>query len=67
MDVYDEILEDDAKPKPLLTGTHLQELGMKPGPEFRLILDSAYEAQLRNEFDDIDGAINWLKSKGGLE
>lgn len=36
----------DAEPTPLINGDDLIEMGFKPGPEFRVILDRAYELQL---------------------
>lgn len=40
-------------PDPILMGRHLIEMGLKPGPEFRRILDAVYEMQL-------DGAVTRL-------
>ena len=38
-------------------GRHLNELGLRPGPRFKAILDRAFEAQLDGKFSDLDGAI----------
>ncbi|HVS53242.1 MAG TPA: HD domain-containing protein [Opitutaceae bacterium] len=52
---------EDAAPKPILFGRHLIELGLKPGPEFKPILDAAFEAQLDGAFADEAGGVAWLK------
>lgn len=52
----------DAAPKPLLLGRHLIEAGLRPGPEFRGLLDRAFEAQLDGAFRDEAGAREFLKS-----
>lgn len=41
-------------PEPILMGRHLIELGLKPGPDFKRILDAVYEMQL-------DGTISSIK------
>lgn len=50
----------DAAPRPLLLGRHLQAAGLKPGPQFRAILDAAFEAQLDGAFTDEPGGVIWL-------
>lgn len=47
-------------PKPLLLGRHLITRGLQPGPEFRAVLDEAFEAQLDGQFEDEAGAQVWL-------
>lgn len=54
----------DAAPKPLLQGRHLIARGMKPGAEFGVLLDKAFEAQLEGHFTDLDGALHWLEQQG---
>ena len=56
----------DSAPKALLHGRHLIEHGRKPGPEFKPILDRAYEAQLDGAFDDVSGALDWVRSQSLL-
>lgn len=53
----------DTSPQPILMGRHLIELGMTPSKIFGTILSAAFEAQLDGEFDDLDGALNWMESK----
>ncbi len=49
-------------PAPLLLGRHLIERGLKPSPEFKVILDKAYEAQLDGAFSDTQTALKWLEA-----
>lgn len=48
-------------PEPTLLGRHLIELGLKPGPEFKRILDAVYEMQLDGKVKDLDDAIRAAK------
>ena len=50
----------DSKPKPILQGRDLIAEGMKPGREFGIILEKAYEAQLDGVFSDRAGALSYL-------
>jgi tRNA nucleotidyltransferase (CCA-adding enzyme) len=52
---------ESAAPRPVLLGRHLVALGRKPGPEFKRILDAAFEAQLDGAFSDEEGGVKWLK------
>lgn len=49
------------KPKPILMGRHLIEMGYKPGPAFGRVLDLAYEAQLDDKFTSLEGAMRWME------
>ena len=44
-------------PEPLITGDDLKELGLKPGPIFRRILEGVYDAQLEDEVKDRPAAM----------
>lgn len=44
-------------PAPLITGDDLTALGMRPGPDYRRILSSVYDAQLEDEHMDRDAAL----------
>lgn len=55
-----ELAVNNAKPKPVLMGRHLVELGHKPGPNFKVLLDRAFAAQLDGEFSDVSGALRFL-------
>jgi tRNA nucleotidyltransferase (CCA-adding enzyme) len=52
----------DAAPKPIVLGRHLVALGHRPGPEFKPVLDAAFEAQLDGAFGDEAGGIAWLRN-----
>ncbi len=41
-----ELAVEKKAPEPILMGRHLIEMGLKPGPEFKRILDAVYEMQL---------------------
>ena len=51
----------DAAPRPLVLGRHLIPLGLKPGPDFKRVLDAAFEAQLDGAFADEAGGQAWLR------
>ncbi|HOW87730.1 MAG TPA: CCA tRNA nucleotidyltransferase [Candidatus Omnitrophota bacterium] len=58
-----EYANEELKPKPLISGTDLIELGMKPGPAMKPILEELYELQLEGEFPNRDAALRWIVSK----
>ena len=45
----------------VLMGRHLIEAGLKPGEDFKIILNASYTAQENGEFSDVDGAKKWLE------
>ncbi len=52
-----------AAPRPLALGRHLVALGRTPGPEFKPLLDEAFEAQLDGAFTDEAGGVAWLRQR----
>ncbi len=50
-----------AKPKPILLGRHLLELGMPASPQFKPLLEAAYEAQLDGKITTIEEAIHFIQ------
>jgi len=52
-----------APPQPLLMGRNLIALGLTPSENFKIILDSAYEAQLNQQFFTTQEAIQWIKKE----
>ncbi|WP_164928784.1 CBS domain-containing protein [Gloeobacter violaceus] len=48
---------------PLVGGDDLKALGLKPGPDFRKILDDATTAQLAGKLVDREGALAWLQDR----
>jgi tRNA nucleotidyltransferase (CCA-adding enzyme) len=57
-----------AKPRPLVLGRHLMELGLAPGPQFKPILSACYEAQIDGEFTTVEEGIafarRWIRALG---
>jgi tRNA nucleotidyltransferase (CCA-adding enzyme) len=52
-----ELEVETQAPKPILMGRHLIELGLKPSPEFKKILDAVYERQLDGQITNLEEAI----------
>ena len=49
-------------PQPIIFGRHLLALGRKPGPDFKRVLDTAFEAQLDGAFTDEAAGLAWLRT-----
>ena len=49
-------------PEPILMGRHLIELGLKPSPQFKRILDAVYELQLDGKVNTLDEAVAEARS-----
>jgi hypothetical protein len=49
-------------PPPLLTGDDLIALGRTPGPDFKRLLDAAYDAQLEGSLTTRQQALAWAKT-----
>lgn len=58
----DELATTEVAPKPLITGDDLTTAGYKPGPLFRRILDTVYDAQLENQVSTRDQALTLAHS-----
>jgi poly(A) polymerase len=56
-----EYENEELKPKPLVSGNDLIELGMKPGPAMKPILEEAFVLQLEGRFKNREDALEWLK------
>ncbi len=52
----------DAPPQPLVLGRHLIELGLRPGPAFKPILDECFEAQLDGRITTLEEGIALARS-----
>lgn len=50
-------------PSPLVTGDDLIALGLKPGPQFKQLLEEARDAQLNGELADRDVALEWVRQR----
>ena len=53
--------DEEIRPKPLLTGEDLIEMGYKPGPQFREILSAAEDAQLEGTLSTRDQALSFVQ------
>jgi len=69
LDAYETIREflaqappDTVRPPRLLSGDDLQELGYKPGPEFRKILVSLEDAQLDETIQTREQALEFIRT-----
>lgn len=51
----------DNRPKPIVQGRHLIDLGFKPGKQFGPILKACFEAQLDGEFDNLEDGLAYAK------
>lgn len=51
----------DQRPEPIILGRHIIALGLQPGPHFKKILDSCFEAQLEGIFSDEAAGVEYLK------
>ncbi|HEY0426833.1 MAG TPA: HDIG domain-containing protein [Pyrinomonadaceae bacterium] len=52
-----ELAVEKEAPKQILMGRHLIELGLKPSPQFKKIIDAVYEMQLDGKVTSADEAI----------
>lgn len=52
---------DEIDPPRLLTGRELREMGLKPGPEFKRLLDAVRVAQLNGEIASRDEALQRVR------
>ncbi len=53
----------ELKPKPLITGKDLIEMGFKPGPMFSKILTETENLQLEGKINTKNAAVDWVKEK----
>lgn len=52
--------QEQLSPPKLLDGNALIKMGMRPGPQFKSILDALEEAQLLEQLNTKEDAISWL-------
>ena len=57
----EELKVQEKAPTPIIMGRHLFRFGLEPGPQFKVLLDEAYEAQLEGRFSDLEGGLHWLR------
>ena len=53
---------EHAAPTPIVLGRHLIGLGLQPGPQFKPVLDAAFESQLDGAFYDEAGGLEWMRN-----
>jgi len=58
-----EFEKEKLKPKRLISGNDLIELGMKPGPKMKKILEDVYLVQLEEKINTKEEAIQYVKKK----
>ena len=59
--LLDDLSTTDCAPLPLVTGDDLTEIGLQPGPSFKRILDSVYDAQREDRISSKDEAMELAK------
>jgi poly(A) polymerase len=62
---YQELGEDEIRPRLLLTGTDLIAAGYRPGPEFREMLEAAEDAQLEGAIATREQALQLVEERFG--
>ena len=55
--LFSKLSKEDIQPEPLLSGTDLIEMGLKPSELFSVIIDGVYDAQLNGEIAERHEAI----------
>ena len=58
-----EFSAETLRPKPLISGRDLIDLGLQPGPRFRELLGEVSDAQLEDVLSTRDQAIAWIKER----
>ncbi len=61
-DKLKEYEHEELKPKPLVNGHDLMDLGMKPGRAMKPLLEEAFVLQLEGRFKNREDALEWLKN-----
>jgi tRNA nucleotidyltransferase (CCA-adding enzyme) len=56
-----ELAVEKEAPRSILMGRHLIELGLKPAPQFKRIIDAVYEMQLDGKVTNLEEAIDAAK------
>lgn len=59
VDLHRRLTPDEINPPLLISGDDLKRLGLKPGPQFRELLDAVRNAQLNGEVTTRDEALAW--------
>ena len=59
----EEFSLEEIAPEPLVTGRDLIEMGYKPSPLFKRILDAVREEQLENRLTSREESIEWIRQR----
>ena len=62
---FAELEKTDVAPPPLITGDDLTAAGLAPGPVFKKVLDTVYDAQLENRISTHDQAMEMAMQIAG--
>lgn len=65
LEKVEDFKKEELRPRPLLNGDDLRELGMKPGPAMKPILEEAYELQLEKRLRTKEEVRDWARKKIG--
>lgn len=57
----EELSNEPIKPKPIITGDDLINLGLSPGPDFKVILSKVFDEQLEGNILNHKGGISLVK------
>ncbi|HEY4302173.1 MAG TPA: polynucleotide adenylyltransferase [Candidatus Didemnitutus sp.] len=60
--VANRLALEHAAPQPIVLGRHLISLGLTPGPDFKPMLEAAFESQLDGAFADEAGGVEWMRN-----
>tara|TARA_R110002096_G_scaffold170331_2_gene342632 strand:- start:100 stop:1416 length:1317 start_codon:yes stop_codon:yes gene_type:complete len=58
-----EFAKEPLIPPPLITGKHLIDRGLKPGPDFKILLTRAQDLQLEGTLKSESEALEWLEGE----
>lgn len=61
LEFQQKMADEPVLPDPWITGRNLIELGLTPGPQFKEMLDRAYQRQMNEESPDKENLLIWLK------
>ena len=59
----EEFANEPLMPEPLVNGRDLIDLGLRPGPEFKDILEDAQTEQLEGRLTSRETALDWLRQR----
>ena len=63
MSALGTIGEEEMRPRPLITGHDLIEMGLEPGPLFKEILGAVEDAQLEGTISSRDDALGLARAR----